>query len=279
MGTFDVSLTPNSATISFFSQYAQAQATATQQAQQGASGGGATQAFQPVSGGSVNAHTITLTYTPSQGQSSGAVPVGTAAATSSLPVIASVQSSPTWSINFDIVYAPNVDGFVQQLSYAQQARQSIGQTFVGFHVNEFGMAASPLTVDAIIIFNATPYTQVQKFFKFLQVQKATSPLYTNAVGGILRYFDNYLGRSFVITLESVELGEQVTLQNMAALSLRASILKDYSNPVPASQYNSNNTGLLSGGPTFNPAGVLQFEGANGPITANSIADAAGLGIG
>lgn len=129
-------------------------------------------------------------------------------------------------LSTSLTFAVAKDGYAQNISITATARQNVHQTVVGNYVDEWGMAPGQLTVDCDVIWTEAPPSQVQSFFDLIQNAKATTPL-SDELPSILRYHDDYLNRSYVITQDSLVLTESADHQNMGHLTIAATILYDY----------------------------------------------------
>jgi len=193
--------------------------------------------------------TITLTFdTPQPIAGANAPILSGGGSTGGMSTITTVSNTPNGGRNiltFDID-GNKADGFPQTLQYSMSARQSIKPTAVGFHVEEFGFSPGRVNIDAIVIFRGTAPFQIQRFFEFFKRQKMTQTLDPSQPGAIVRLFDSYLSRSYIITQESLQFTESATQQNVGRLVIAASILQDYSNPVTVKTASGTLDGLLSG---------------------------------
>jgi hypothetical protein len=175
--------------------------------------------------------------------------------------------SPTGPLIFDVALGYQPNAIPQRVAYTEIARQSIEQTAVGFHVNEFGLAPGRLDIDAVIIYQGMEYAQVDSFFSFLRQIKSNNPLGNVTPPGSVLWIDVYLQRQLSITLESVMIEEVAGENNKAHLVMGASILRDFSAPTGGSITDSgfpNATANIEAAAGLLGA-VTQFLGVSIPI--------------
>lgn len=152
------------------------------------------------------------------------------------------QQQTLAAVILDVV--PNAMGWPQRISVQMSARQSYQQTALGFHNLEWGIAIGKLDVNCLVYLGQSPSEAVKPFFDLLYRAKTTRPL-AGEFPKTLRYTDSYLGKTFIISQDSVGLSESAEMQNMANLSISASILLDYDN---APQIAPTNVPTLSYSP-------------------------------
>jgi hypothetical protein len=166
----------------------------------------------------------------------------------------------------DVTLASSPNAVPQRVAYTAIARQTIDQTAVGFHVNEFGLAPGRLEIDAVIVYRGVEYAQVDTFFQFLRQVKTVNPLRQVTPPGEVLFFDMYLQRRLSITIETIMIEEVAGSNNQAHLTMSASILRDWSDPTAA---NVSQSGFPPSAANLEQAagllgGALNFLGVSLP---------------
>lgn len=184
-----------------------------------------------------------------------------------VPSQAGIVPSPQGPLILDVTLASSPNAVPQRVSYTEVARQTIEQTAVGYHVNEFGLGPGRLEIDAVIVYQGLEYAHVQAFFAFLRDVKTVNPLLQVTPPGEVLFLDIYLQRQLSITIETVMIEEVAGSNNQAHLVMGASILRDFSAPYAQ---NISQSGLPPSVANLAAAagalgGILNFMGVSLPI--------------